>query len=133
MPDAWDTEKMQGLKVLLVDDHRDAAMAMARLLQEFGCRTDVCFDGTSALARAQAERPEVVILDVRLPDLPGTEVCRRLRSSPETAGMLLIALTGAADDATLQSVRLAGFDCTLTKPVSLDAVLNALCGARAAD
>ncbi len=119
---------MQGLKVLLVDDHRDAATALGRLLEEFGCRIEVCFDGGSALAAAESMHPDAIILDVRLPDLPGTEVCRRLRTVPALRDTSVIALTGAADDATLDRVNRAGFDCTLTKPVAVDAVLAALSG-----
>jgi len=120
---------LTGLKVLLVDDHRDSADSMAWLLQTFGCEADVRFDAASALASVESLKPDVVFLDIRLPDMPGTEVCRRLRTLESMAGTTLVALTGATDDRTLLSVREAGFDRTLTKPVELDDILEVLRGA----
>jgi DNA-binding response OmpR family regulator len=120
---------LTGLKVLLVDDHRDSADSMAWLLQTFGCQADTRFDAASALASVEALNPDVIFLDIRLPDMPGTELCRRLRSLDSLTGTMLIALTGATDDRTLASVREAGFDHTLTKPVELGAILEVLRGA----
>lgn len=124
MPTAGDD--FQGLKVLLVDDNRDSAMAMARLLSGFGCCTEFRVDASSALESVEAFGPDVVILDIRLPDIPGTEVCRRLRSFDFLRDSTLVALTGATDDRTLALVREAGFHRTLTKPVELDSILDVL-------
>jgi CheY-like chemotaxis protein len=120
---------LTGLKVLLVDDHRDSADSMAWLLQSFGCEAQARFDGASALACVEALEPDVVFLDIRLPDMPGTEVCRRMRSLSALGATTLVALTGATDDRTLVSVEEAGFDRTLTKPVELDDILEVLCSA----
>jgi len=109
-----------------VDDHRDSADSMAWLLQSFGCEAEARFDGASALACVEALKPEVIFLDIRLPDMPGTEVCRRLRTLEALTGTTVIALTGATDDKTLEAVREAGFDRTLTKPVELSDVLEVL-------
>lgn len=122
----WDDGRLRGLKVLLVDDNRDAAISLSRLLQGFGCETEVCFDGASALATAEALAPQVAILDIRLPDIPGTEVCSRLRASDSLRALHLVALTGATDSATLERMSAVGFDATLTKPVELDELLDTL-------
>lgn len=117
---------LQGLKVLLVDDNRDGATAMARLLASFGCQASTCFDGGSALASAEQAAPHVMILDLRLPDVPGTEVCSRLRATPGFDSTLLVALTGATDQGTLDRARQCGFDRVLAKPVDLDDLLGLL-------
>jgi CheY-like chemotaxis protein len=124
-----DNPDFAGLKVLLVDDHRDAATSLARLLQIFGCETRVCFDARSALDCVEALGPDVVILDIRLPDMPGTEVCRKLRSLETLKATTLVALTGAADAETLARIATVGFHQTLIKPVDLDSVLAVLRGA----
>lgn len=117
---------LTGLTVLLVDDHRDSADSMAWLLTSFGCEAHARFDAASALACVEELKPHVVFLDIRLPDMPGTEVCRRLRKLPALTGTRVVALTGATDDTTLDAVREAGFDRTLTKPVELTDVLAVL-------
>ena len=117
---------LSGLRVLLVDDHRDSADSMAWLLKSFGCEAEARFDGASALGCVEALKPHVIFLDIRLPDMRGTEVCRRLRTLETLTGTTVVALTGATDDATLEAVREAGFDRTLTKPVELGEVLDVL-------
>lgn len=119
---------LSGLRVLLVDDHRDSADSMGWLLQTFGCATECCFDGTSALERAGSFQPHVVFLDIRLPDMPGTEVCRRLLQQDWLSDTLLVALSGATDDDTVASIDAAGFHHRLTKPVELDEVMAVLRG-----
>lgn len=117
---------LTGLKVLLVDDHRDSAESMAWLLQTFGCEAHVRFDGTSALEDAPSLAPDVVFLDIRLPDIPGTELCRRFRTHEALQHTILVALTGATDDATLASIGESGFHRSLTKPVELPSILEVL-------
>ena len=123
---------LEGLKVLLVDDHRDSAESLSTLLSTFGCRPSVCFDASSALLSVEAITPDVVVLDIRLPDMSGTELCGRLRALESLRSAALIALTGAADDATLDEVREAGFHVTLTKPVELETLLRVLAEAASA-
>lgn len=118
--------ELTGIKVLLVDDHRDSADSMAWLLQSFGCDAHARFDAGSALKDVEALKPDVVFLDIRLPDMPGTELCRRLRANPALEGATLVALSGATDDATRAAVRNAGFHRSLTKPVELNEILDVL-------
>jgi CheY-like chemotaxis protein len=129
MRSARDNPDFAGLKVLLVDDQRDAVTSLARLLEVFGCETRVCFDAATALGCVEALGPDVVILDIRLPDMPGTELCRTLRSLETLKATTVVALTGAADAETLARVATVGFHQTLIKPVDLDSLLAVLCGA----
>src|SRR4029079_12394247 len=67
-------------RVLVVDDNRDAASSLALLLQMAGHETSRAHDGPGALAAAEKERPELILLDIGLPTLNGYEVCRRIRA-----------------------------------------------------
>jgi two-component system CheB/CheR fusion protein len=111
-------------KVLIVDDHRDAADAMAALLENFGHEVASCYDGPSAIETAKSYRPEVVILDIGLPRMDGYEVARRLREMLPDA--LLIALTGWVAEEDSVRAREAGFNHYMVKPVQLAELQNLL-------
>ncbi len=105
------------LKVLIVDDHEDAASAMTVLLESSGYYVETCFDGNAALELTKTYHPDVVILDISLPGMDGYEVGRRIRQMlPDTT---LIALTGWVADNNATRAREAGFDHYMVKPVQL--------------
>lgn len=107
-----------GHRVLVVDDNVDAARSLARVLVRlYGQVVEVAHDGPSALAKAPAFRPEVILLDIGMPGMDGYEVARRLRSRPEFAQTRLVALTGWGQEADRQRSKDAGFDAHLVKPV----------------
>jgi CheY-like chemotaxis protein len=112
----------------VVDDNADAATTLGELLGALGHEVCVRFDGKSALSEVAAFAPEVLILDIGLPDMDGYELARRLRGAAAGAGARYLALTGygQAHDRTL--TRAAGFDHHFVKPVdiaALQAVLDA--------
>jgi PAS domain S-box-containing protein len=111
-----------GKRILVVDDNVDAATTLGELLSALGHEVMVRFDGKSALADGPAFAPEVLVLDIGLPDIDGYELARRLRSEPATAGARYLALTGygQAHDRTL--ARAAGFDHHFVKPVDIAAL-----------
>ncbi|QOY93291.1 PAS domain-containing protein [Massilia sp. UMI-21] len=119
------------VRVLLVDDNADAAQMLATLLEAHGHAVSVEYDGTGGLARALRERPEVMLLDIGLPDMDGHELARRLRASPDTANALLIALTGYGQSEDRERARQAGFDHHLVKPADLSELLRILASVRA--
>ncbi|RLM51464.1 response regulator, partial [Halobellus sp. Atlit-31R] len=82
------------LRILVVDDNRDAAATLGMLLEVMGHQVLIAHDPYRALDLASTARPEVYMLDIGLPGLDGHELSRRLRARPENAGALLIALTG---------------------------------------
>ena len=102
--------------VLLVEDSDDVREALAELLELSGHRVAAVAGGREALARAAALAPEVVLIDLGLPDLSGLEVARRLRTELGPAPFL-VALTGAARDSDRQAALEAGFDLHVPKPV----------------
>ncbi len=122
------------VRVLVVDDNADAAQMLATLLEAHGHEVSVEYDGSGGFARAQRERPEVMLLDIGLPDMDGHELARRLRASSLTEGATLVALTGYGQSEDRERARQAGFDRHLVKPANLSELLRILaevCGQRA--
>ena len=119
------------LRVLVVDDNADAAQMLAALLEVQGHAVSVEYDGRGALARARSEHPDVLLLDIGLPDMDGYELARRLRAQPENARATLVALTGYGQNQDRAEARQAGFDHYLVKPADLNEVNDVLAQAEA--
>jgi PAS domain S-box-containing protein len=103
-------------QVLVVDDNTDAAQTLAELLEILGHATTTAHDGASALAAFQAFEPDVVLLDIGLPDMDGYQVARRIRERGG-AHTRLVALTGWGQAEDKRRATQAGFDMHWTKPV----------------
>lgn len=106
-------------RVLLVEDNADARRAMERLLKVWGHQVDVAGEGADAVAKASSVQPDVMLVDIGLPDIDGYEVARRVRASVG-ARVRLIALTGYGQPEDRQRARDAGFDQHVVKPVAPD-------------
>ncbi|MEY3289358.1 MAG: hypothetical protein RLZZ419_1600 [Pseudomonadota bacterium] len=120
---------MPKLRILVVDDYADAIESMTLLLQTEGYEVETADCGMKALERAQTFQPDIVLLDIGLPDLNGYEVAKRLRLLPQTQHMILIALTGYGQVEDLEKSQSAGFDHHLLKPMDylkLSALLTSL-------
>jgi signal transduction histidine kinase len=113
-------------RILLADDNRDAAESLAILLRLEGHDVELAHDGHAALNCFALRRPDVALLDIGMPNANGYEVARRIRASPEGASVLLVAITGWAQDADKLASRAAGFDHHLTKPIEPDALIGLL-------
>ncbi len=113
-------------RILIVDDNRDNAESLARLLQLMGYETAIAYDGVSAVDSAETFRPFAVLLDLGLPGLDGYEVARRIRAQSWGKDVTLVAATGwgSADDR--RRSREAGFDHHMVKPVDLDELAKLL-------
>ena len=107
-------------RVLLVDDNRDSAESLAALMQMLGHEVLQAHGGREAIELARACRPELVLLDIGMPDLNGYDVARALRAEPGLSGTWLIALTGYGSDDDRSASRAAGFDDHLVKPIDFD-------------
>ncbi|HVF59787.1 MAG TPA: ATP-binding protein [Thermoanaerobaculia bacterium] len=114
------------LRILVVDDNRDAAATLALLLELTGHDVRTAHDGVEALAAASEFRPDVVLLDIGLPKLNGYEVARRIRSQPRGQGVVLIAITGWGQEEDKRQSQEAGFDQHIVKPVDPATLLKLL-------
>ena len=105
------------LCILVVEDSHDLADSLGRLLNFWGYKAVITYDGADALAAASATPPDVVFLDIGLPGMDGCEVARQLRRLPGTATALLVAITGYGQESEVQRCKEAGIDCHFLKPV----------------
>jgi two-component system, sensor histidine kinase len=110
------------LRILLVDDNRDAADSMALLLKFQGFHVIVAYNGNDALKMAEENSPDVILLDIGMPDMSGYDVARYIRQSEWGQTMYLIAVTGWGQAEDKRKAIAVGFDCHLTKPVDPDHV-----------
>ena len=118
---------LEPCRILVVDDSKDAAESMARLLRLAGHEVLMAHDGQKALEIASRERPAIVLLDIGLPGMDGYEICRRLRQL-DLEGTRIIAVTGYGQDRDRQRSREAGFDAHTVKPVDPSELLGLLAG-----
>jgi PAS domain S-box-containing protein len=116
----------RSLRILVVDDNRDAADGLVLLLERAGHRVSTAHDGEEALRAAPELRPDAVVLDIGLPKLDGYEVARRIRAEAWGATVVLVALTGFGQEADRRMARAAGFDSHLVKPVDPRELLRTL-------
>ncbi len=107
---------MPAHKVLVVDDEPDLLKLLAFLLRHEGYEVISARDGMGALEAAQRERPDLILLDVVLPDMDGREVCRRLRNSPATAGTPIWMVSARTQNADIEQSLQAGADKHVAKP-----------------
>jgi len=107
-------------RVLIVEDNADAADVLSALLQSWGHTVHTVDNGPEALERVDELRPDLILLDVGLPDMSGYEVAAKLRRQPALAGTPIVAVTGYGQERDRELSREAGFDEHLVKPVSPD-------------
>jgi CheY-like chemotaxis protein len=101
---------------------------MAKLLRLKGHDVETAFDGPEAITKAQAYRPDVMLLDIGMPGMNGYDVCRSIRQTPWGKDLRIVALTGWGQDQDRRNTREAGFDDHIVKPVdpgALDQLLAA--------
>ncbi len=108
-----------GKRILIVDDNRDACDSMAQLLQVCGHDTKTAYDGLAGVAAAETYSPDVILLDLGMPNLNGYDACWRIRAQPSNGTTLLIALTGWGQAEDKRRTKEAGFDAHLVKPVDV--------------
>jgi CheY-like chemotaxis protein len=105
--------------ILIVDDDPSIRRLIAATLEDVaGYRLTEAGDGAEAVERAIDARPEIVFLDISMPQIDGLEACRRMRSDPATAGATIVMLTGETGESAERSAADAGADLFLTKPFS---------------
>lgn len=122
-------EAVRHRRVLVVDDNVDAAESVATILRVAGHVVRTVHDGLGALRTARAFRPDVIVLDIGLPDITGYEVAQRLRATPDFARVPVVAVTGYGQESDRRRAYDAGIDHHLTKPVDMQALESWIGGA----
>ena len=118
------TEK--SLRVLIVDDNRDGADALGLLVEALGNQVHVTYGGTQALAVATTFRPDLMFIDMLMPDMDGCSLVLRIRQIPAFAQTKIVAITGQKDNEHKAKAMKAGFDAYLVKPATLDEIKQTL-------
>lgn len=115
-----------GRRVLIVDDNEDAALTLATLLDMDGHETRTAVTGAKALELVPSFCPDVIVIDIGLPDMSGHELARLARQAPEGSTCRLIALTGRSHEQDRRAAIEAGFQHFITKPVDYETFLSIL-------
>jgi two-component system cell cycle response regulator DivK len=105
--------------VLIVDDNEKNLRLARDVLRAAGFRTLEAASGNEAIAVARERLPAVILMDIRLPDIDGTEAAARLKAEPRTAGIPIVALTSLAMKGDREWFLASGFDGYLEKPISV--------------
>ncbi|MFZ4469295.1 MAG: response regulator [Pirellula sp.] len=111
-------------KILVVEDDRAISEILVYNLDKAGYEVTLAIDGRDGVNQAQLKLPDVILLDVMLPIIDGVEVCRRLRSKPETATAIIIMLTAKTEEADQLIGFSVGADDYVTKPFSVRVLME---------
>lgn len=114
----------QGPTILIVDDDDALAEVLALRLQKQGFETVTVSTGGQGLQRAKIQRPALIVLDLRLPDADGFEICQQLADSPDTCAIPVIILSGLEQPDILRRCRAAGCQFFVRKPYDPNVLLT---------
>ncbi len=115
-------------KVLLVDDDTELVDLMRRVLDEDGrFEVRVASNGFDAGMMVKEYRPDIIVLDVMLPDINGKEVCQRVRADTTLEDVRILCISGMVEEDKIQELRLSGADLFLHKPFDIDVLIDRMC------
>ncbi len=109
---------MAGKKILIVEDEKDVVELIRYNLTKEGFRCDAAYNGHQALEKTPVTLPDLILLDLLLPEVDGLEVCKRLKSSPQTEHIPIVMVTAKSDEADIVTGLELGADDYITKPFS---------------
>jgi CheY-like chemotaxis protein len=112
--------------VLVVDDDDDLRQLYRLHLELVGVRVVDAPDGATGLAAARAERPNLIVLDLHMPEIDGWQVLRELRADGQLGDLEVVVLTGTADEATELRAREAGASSYVVKPVRIEDLVSVI-------
>lgn len=114
---------MQAKRIVIVEDEADMAELVAMRLKREGYAVDVVYDGIEALRKIRSAPPDLILLDLMLPKLSGTDVANELRNDPRTAKVPIIMLTAKSEDSDIVVGLQLGADDYVTKPFSMSVLM----------
>jgi excisionase family DNA binding protein len=115
-------------KALVVDDEIELVELMTKVLEEDGrFEVRVANNGFDAGMMVKEYRPDIIVLDVMLPDINGKEVCQRVRADPTLEDVRVLCMSGMVEDDKIQELRLAGADDFIAKPFEMDRLIDRMC------
>src|SRR5438067_739391 len=115
-------------KVLLVDDDVELVELMTKVLEEDGrFEVRVATTGFDAGMMVKEYRPDLIVLDVMLPDINGKEVCHRVRADPSLEDVRILCISGMIEDDKIQELKLSGADDFLHKPFDIEELIDRMC------
>jgi CheY-like chemotaxis protein len=119
---------IKGLRVLIVDDYRDSADSLGMLFRKAGCQTRICYNGNDALHAAEEFLPQVVVLDLLMPDMDGYEVARQISERFPNSRPIVVAMSGYGQQGEQHKAALAaaGFDFYFLKPADIREVFDTI-------
>jgi two-component system phosphate regulon response regulator PhoB len=109
---------MAGKQILIVEDEEDVIELIRYNLAKEGLNCDAAYNGKEALIKTQETLPDLVMLDLMLPEIDGLEVCKRLKSNPQTEHIPIVMVTAKSDEADIVTGLELGADDYITKPFS---------------
>ena len=105
-----------GKKILLADDEEDVKSILKMFLKSKGYEVCTAFDGLDAIDQTKKEKPDLILLDIMMPEMDGFEVCKKLKSDPETADIPVIMVSAASHAESVQKGLDAGASDYIVKP-----------------
>jgi CheY-like chemotaxis protein len=122
----WPAPHRDATLLYVEDNLANLSLVEAILLSRPGWRTVAALQGQLGVELAREHVPDLVLLDLHLPDIPGEEVLRRLRADARTAAIPVVVVSADATPGSLERLRAAGADAYLTKPLDVDEFLAAV-------
>ena len=113
---------MTASPILIADDSPTNVYVLTAMLRSFGHACRVATDGAEAVAMAEAEPPELILMDIHMPKLSGIEAAKRIRAGRADRPLAIVAVTAHPDSRHLAAFKEAGFDALMLKPVELGAL-----------
>lgn len=116
------------IRVMIVDDDKQVVLLLKTFLESFELeiQTELAYGGFEAGLKVKDFQPDIIISDIRMPDLSGTEMLKNLKRAPSTKNIRVIGITGLSDESEIQSFLAAGAESCLQKPIKRKELFEAL-------
>jgi CheY-like chemotaxis protein len=103
-------------KVLIIEDHPETVEVMETIMKPLGVEVLIAYDGIRGGKLAVSGKPDLILLDIMMPEMNGFEVCRRLKADPETAKIPIVIVSVRSSEDSLENGKKCGADEYITKP-----------------